>query len=37
MVGAVSLGYAAAEAGPAPVLPIGVYCCGPFVFLKSVG
>jgi 4-amino-4-deoxy-L-arabinose transferase-like glycosyltransferase len=25
------------RSGPAPVLPIGVYYCGPFVFLKSLG
>jgi hypothetical protein len=25
------------RSGPAPVLPIGVYYCGPFVFLKSAG
>jgi hypothetical protein len=46
IVGRMNVGYAAAEAdapspvsrsGPAPVLPIGVYYCGPFVFLKSLG
>lgn len=25
------------RSGPAPVLPIGVYYCGPFVVLKSLG
>lgn len=24
------------RSGPAPVLPIGIYYCGPFVFLKDL-